>query len=631
MLLLSPDGNWLTTSCDGDVALFEVSTGRQVTHFRNLLIQAEAFSPDSRLLMLSDSKHILAIDTSTGKLVPNLTRWQGATAIAFDGNGHLVALGYYNTIRVLKIATGAETMHMSLRFMYRNALALSPDGQWLATGSDDNTVRIFDTKSSREIARLPHRGPIEHIAFSPNGRWVSTRSSVDETARVFEISTEIERALVHESYLYYAAAFTVDGKWVVTKENDDRTMTVLEVDLAAGMLETAKSESIILSPDGLWLAFTTKDGVMVREVAAKQETAHIIYPHKANTVTFSQDSRLLVISSDDNVVRLFDIQSDKETMHLTDHRSEQIESMFGDILKFELTHEEHLNSVAVGPDVHWVAVATDYKYRVRIEQPFANDEDRMHLEIADEILEPDIRQHALTAVEFDRNENKVAMKETEDQIVRLFAIADEKQLARLVHYSPVKTIAVSHDGRLLATATDAGTVSVFDTGRGKRLWQFNPQIDSDPVYGLGFSPDDHLLAVGTFHGAAYLFEVGTGRQTVRFSHQFSVKSVVFSPDNLLLATASDHTRAAVFEIGSRRNIAQIDTKYRIGALRFTNDVNGLDIITTGGDFTSVQRHLLHTEDLIRNACSRLTRNLTEKEWMQYLENEPYQRTCLNLP
>jgi hypothetical protein len=41
--------------------------------------------------------------------------------------------------------------------------------------------------------------------------------------------------------------------------------------------------------------------------------------------------------------------------------------------------------------------------------------------------------------------------------------------------------------------------------------------------------------------------------------------------------------------------------------------------------------LLRPEDLIAEACSRLTRNLTHAEWRQYIGEEEYRPTCPNLP
>ncbi len=66
-------------------------------------------------------------------------------------------------------------------------VAFSPDGQWLATASDEKFARIWEAATGREVARMTHEGFVNHVAFSPDGRWVATASD-DGTARVWEAS-----------------------------------------------------------------------------------------------------------------------------------------------------------------------------------------------------------------------------------------------------------------------------------------------------------------------------------------------------------------------------------------------------------------------------------------------------------
>jgi WD40 repeat protein len=74
-----------------------------------------------------------------------------------------------------------------------------------------------------------------------------------------------------------------------------------------------------------------------------------------------------------------------------------------------------------------------------------------------------------------------------------------------------------------------------------------------------------------------------GEEIVRMTHENAVNDVAFSPDGKYLAVASgDETRRWLWR---------------------------------------------QPEDLPDEACSRLTRNLTEEEWQQYLDGEPYRRTC----
>ncbi|MFD1937371.1 MULTISPECIES: WD40 repeat domain-containing protein [Nonomuraea] len=49
-------------------------------------------------------------------------------------------------------------------------LAFSPDGHWLAGGSADDTVRLWDVSTHRQIAVFGHTGWVEAVVFSPDGR-----------------------------------------------------------------------------------------------------------------------------------------------------------------------------------------------------------------------------------------------------------------------------------------------------------------------------------------------------------------------------------------------------------------------------------------------------------------------------
>jgi len=102
-----------------------------------------------------------------------------------------------------------------------NSAAFSPDGTRIVTASWDNTARLWDAASGREIAALKgHEGPVHSAAFSPDGTRIVTASD-DRTARVWDVASQRAIAtLAGRDGAVNSAAFSPDGTRAVTASNE---------------------------------------------------------------------------------------------------------------------------------------------------------------------------------------------------------------------------------------------------------------------------------------------------------------------------------------------------------------------------------------------------------------------------
>ncbi len=118
-------------------------------------------------------------------------------------------------------------------------------------------------------------------------------------------------------------------------------------------------------------------------------------------------------------------------------------------------------------------------------------------------------------------------------------------------------------------------------------------------------------------------------EMARLNHDSFVRAVSFSSDGRYVATASGDATARVWDSQSGKEMARLNHDSDVIAVSFSPD--GRYVATASDDGTAEIRYVF-TQDVLTQACMRLTRNLTLREWQRYLgDTEPYRKTCPNLP
>ena len=121
--------------------------------------------------------------------------------------------GWDNTARVWEVATGKEISRMTHDALVESAI-FNPYGNYVVSGSNDRTARVWGTATGKEIARMTHDDSVLWVKFSPDGKFVIS-GSADKTVRVWDAISGKEITRMNPDTRFAYGTFSPDGKYVI--------------------------------------------------------------------------------------------------------------------------------------------------------------------------------------------------------------------------------------------------------------------------------------------------------------------------------------------------------------------------------------------------------------------------------
>jgi hypothetical protein len=202
---------------------------------------------------------------------------------------------------------------------YVYSVVFSPDGRTLASGSADNTIRLWDVSTGKPKGQPleGHAKAVLGVAFSPDGRTLAS-GSADNTIRLWDVSSGKQKGqpLKGHTDSVIDVAFSPDGRTLASGSADN---TIRLWDVSSGKPKgqplkghTSFVYSVAFSPDGQTLASGGVDfTIRLWDVSSGKQKGQPLKGH-TNTVlsvAFSPDGRTLASGSMDNTIRLWDVSS----------------------------------------------------------------------------------------------------------------------------------------------------------------------------------------------------------------------------------------------------------------------------------------------------------------------------------
>ncbi|MEA5572496.1 AAA-like domain-containing protein [Calothrix sp. UHCC 0171] len=521
------------------------------------------------------------------------------------------------------------------------SVSFSPDGQYLASGGEDNTVKLWNKKGFLRFTFEGHSDKIWQVTFSNDSKILASASD-DGTVKLWDIKKQslIRTIPAHREWVR-SVVFSRDGK-ILASSSSDGTIKLWDVK-TGNLLKTLNKHRgwvthLSLSPDGNILASTGADRTVKLWNLETGDLLRTLEGHTGNvrSVAFSPDGKVLASGSEDNSIKLWNLKDGKEIETIQEYRAQIWSVVFspdgktlaslGADSTIKLRKVDNITDVSTEAQVFkghqgriWsVAFSPDNKTLAS-----GSVDETVRLWNLEEKVDTYVSANSLISVSISPD-GKLFASAGNEGIVKLWDMRSKQLLFTFKHDKAIRSIRFSHDGKFLASASDDQTVRLWNVKDGnlfktlqdghkysivrfspdgktiatkghRRLKLWNIQ-DGTPirtledtsdkrclVRSINFSPSGKTIGVACSYGNVQIWDTITGSVLLNIkAHSSHVSSISFSPNGKIFASGGTDSKVKLWNVNNGKLINKINA-HQSDIRRVTFSPDGKILASTGDD------------------------------------------------
>jgi WD40 repeat protein len=515
------------------------------------------------------------------------------------------------------------------------AVAISPDSSYIATGSKDKSIKLWEMQTGREVRSfLGHEMSVNCIDFSRDGKWIISGSN-DKTIKIWEVLSGKEVTSIVTGDFITDVAFDPTMKFFVASGynrsgyQDSAIVYDFKTKKKIIRLPINADEgrgfgvSLAISPDGKWIGFG-EDNRVVNLYST--ETWKLKYTFSfeegwcggcSTALTFSPDSKFVYMASHNGPLKKYDLSTGKITKvyeeNLEDLTSLVISSdgkklaratekdvkiwdiTSGDLLaSLQAEEKGEFHEIVFTRNNQKLIITSDNntafiwnpetKKKELVLTGFLNDRDKGGLD-----YDPNFYWQSAIAkyVRFKNtllisNDGKSLIKGKFGTKVKQWDIATGKAVMEFVgHNKAVLCYDLSRDGKKLLTGGGDGKIILWDFQRGDSLQVI--QTYREPIFDIHFNSDETKAVSSSWDATMKIHDLQTGALLtyIDFKNN-SAYNVQFHPTDLYLVAARLDNSLQLWEIDTRSVVRDFTGHTDIiSSIQFSS--NGKTLMSTSWD------------------------------------------------